>query len=378
MARPTEKRLRVVTLVDTLLPGGAERLATTLAIGVDRSRFEPIVCVSRPLEAPSPLIDDLVEAGVPILRLHRPSRAAFWAWWPLVRLLRRQRVDVLHSHMFGSNAWGAVLATACRVPVFVAHEHSWAFEGVTLRPFLDRELIARAADAVVAVSREDERRMIEVARIPPGKIRVLPNGIVPLPPPRGDVRAEHGIRPDAEVIGTMAVLRREKALEVLFEAARLLVPEFPGLRVLVAGGGPEEGRLRAAVREQGLEGTIALLGLRSDVADVLAALDVAVFSSDREGSPLAVMEAMAAAKPVVATRVGGIPDIVEEGVQGLLVPPRDPRALAEAIARLLRDPQLRAKLGRSGQERQRRDFDMAATVGRVESLYQELVAAARA
>jgi glycosyltransferase involved in cell wall biosynthesis len=377
MARPADERLRVVTLVDTLLPGGAERLATALAIGVDRSRFEPIVCVSRPMEAPSPLIDDLVDAGVPILRLNRPSRTAFWAWWPLVRFLRRDRVHVLHSHMFGSNAWGAVLATVCRVPVFVAHEHSWAFEGVTLRPFLDRELIARAADAVIAVSREDQRRMVRVARIRPEKIRVVPNGIVPLPPPQGDLRSELGIRLDAEVVGTMAVLRREKALEVLIEATRLLVPEFPRLRVLVAGAGPEEDRLRAFVREQGLEETLVLLGLRSDVADVLAALDVAVFSSDREGSPLAVMEAMAAAKPVVATRVGGVPDIVADGVQGLLVPPRDPRALAEAIARLLRDPKLRADLGRSGQERQRREFDIAATVERVESLYDELIAVAR-
>jgi glycosyltransferase involved in cell wall biosynthesis len=202
------------------------------------------------------------------------------------------------------------------------------------------------------------------------------NGIVPLPPPASDVRAELGIPPDVEVVGTIAVLRAEKAHEVLIDAAGLLAREFPRLRVLIAGMGPEEDRLRELVRERGMQETVTLLGFRRDVADVLAAVDVAVFSSDREGSPLAVMESMAAGKPVVATRVGGVPDLVEDGVQGVLVPPRDPRALADAIGRLLHDPGARAELGKRGQERQRRDFDIASTVRHVEDIYEELVAVA--
>jgi glycosyltransferase involved in cell wall biosynthesis len=376
MTRPANRRLRVLSLVDTLRPGGAERLAATLAIRLDPSRFEPTVCVSRAITAPSPLIDDLEEAGVSILRLSRTSRGALWAWSPLVTFLRRERVDVLHAHMFGSNAWGAVLATLSRVPVFVAHVHSWAFEDRPLRVFLDRELIARAADAVLAVSEEDRRRMIGVGRIPPTKVRLVTNGIVPLRPSGSNVRAELGIPPEAEVVGTIAVLRPEKAHEVLIEAADLLAREFPRLRMLIAGMGPEEDRLRELVREKGLQETVIMLGFRRNVADVLAAVDVAVFSSDREGSPLAVMESMAAGKPVVATRVGGVPDLVVDGVQGLLVPPRDPRALADAVGRLLRDPGARAELGKRGQERQLRDFDIASTVRRVEGIYEELVAAA--
>lgn len=372
-----DSRLRVVTLVDTLRPGGAERFAATLAIRLDRSRFEPTVCVSRKITAPSPLIDNLREANVSILPLNRTSLGAPWGWWALARFLRREQVDVLHSHMFGSNAWGAVLATLSRVPVFVAHEHSWAFEGERFRPFLDRELIARAADAFIAVSRADERRMIELAGIPREKVRLVMNGIAPLPPARGDVRAELGIPRDAEVVGTMAVLRREKAHEVLIEAAELLASEFPKLKVLIAGTGPEEDRLRAAVRDRNLQDRVLLLGFRRDVADVLAVLDVAAFTSDREGLPLAVIEAMAAGKPVVATHVGGIRDLVEDGVHGLLVPPRDPSALADAIARLLRAPRLRMELGQRGQERQRRNFDISEVAGRVEALYEELAAKSR-
>jgi len=365
-------------LVDNLLPGGAERVAATLAIGLDRSRFEPFVCVSRTIAGPSPLIDDLARAEVPILPLTRASRFAIGAWFPLVRFLRRERVDILHAHKFGANVWGAVFASLARVPVLVAHEQGSTFEDQRYRPFLDRELIARTADALIVVSPEDRRMMVEVARIAPEKLRLIRNGIVPPVPSRHDIRDELGIPPEAQLVGTVAVLRPEKAVDVLIDAAALLSDVFPHVRVLVAGSGPEEDRLRTMVRERGLEDTVLLLGLRRDVADVLAALDVVAFSSDREGTPLAVMEAMASGKPIVATRVGGVPDLVEDGVHGLLVPRRDSRALADSIARLLRDERLRSELGRRGRERQQREFDIGVTVRQVESLYEELVARKRA
>jgi glycosyltransferase involved in cell wall biosynthesis len=376
VARPEDKRLRVLMLVDSLLPGGAERFATTLAVRLDRSRFEPLVCVSRTMTQPSPLVDDLRSAGVPILTLTRTSWRSLLAWRPLLALLRREQVDILHSHMFGSNVWGAPIATLGRVPVFVAHEQGFTFDGARLRPFLDRQLIARAADAVIVVSQEDERTMIEVGGIPPEKLRLVRNGIAAPTPSGNDVRSELGIPPDAPVVGAIAVLRPEKALDVLVSAASLLAAELPGLRVLIAGGGPDEGRLRALVRELGLEETVLLLGLRRDVADVLAAVDVVALTSDREGTPLALMEAMAAAKPIVATNVGGIPDLVEDGVHGLLVPPRDPSALADALGRLLGDALLRDALGRNGQERQRQEFDVGVAVKRVEAIYEELIVAA--
>jgi glycosyltransferase involved in cell wall biosynthesis len=376
MDRRDDRPLRVLTLVDTLRPGGAERVAATVALRLDRSRFEPIVCVSRPVETPSPLIEDLEANGVEVIRLARRSRIDLPAWWPLLELLRGRRVDVVHSHMFGSNMWSALFTALTPVPVFVAHVHSWAFENQPHRVLLEREVLARAADVVLTVSQADRRRMLEVGRFPPEKVRVVMNGIAPLAASRTDVRAELGIPADAEVVGTLAVLRREKAHEVLVDAAELLADEFPRLRLLIAGTGPEEERLRALVRARGLQNRVLLLGYRRDVADVLAALDVAVLSSDREGSPLAVMEAMAAGKPVVATRVGGVPDLIEDGTHGLLVPPRDPRALAAALGKLLREPGLGAALGRRGRERQRREFDVATTVERIEVVYESLFRAA--
>jgi glycosyltransferase involved in cell wall biosynthesis len=179
------------------------------------------------------------------------------------------------------------------------------------------------------------------------------------------------------VIGTVAVLRPEKALEGLLEAATLLAPRLPHLRVLIAGDGPERGRLEELSQSLGLGETVMFLGFRDDVPSVLATLDVAVFSSASEGSPLAVMEAMDAALPIVATRVGGVPDLIADGEHGFLVEPGDPAALAEAVTRALGDPAVAAEMGARARDLRRREFDIAVTVRRIERLYAELYARSR-
>ena len=365
------RKLRVVTLVDRpTVTGGAERLAVQVATRLDPERFESILCASRRTE--EPLLDrELEEAGVEVLALNRGSRLDVRAWRPLVRRLRD--VDVVHAHMFGSNVWGTVLGRLSHVPVVVAHEHTWSFQGQAWRRFLDRELVGRFADAFVAVSGEDRRKMIEVEGVDPDKIRLIANGIPDPPGGSGEqVRRELGLDAGAPVIGVVCELRAQKALEVLFEAAVLLREEFPELAVLVAGDGPERERLEAEVQRLGAGGTVRLLGIRRDVPALLDALDVAVLSSDFEGSPLSVMEYMAAGKPVVSTRVGGLPELIEDGAHGVLVEPRSPEALAEAVGRLLRDPGEARRMGAAGREKQQREFSLDAMVRRVEQLYEEL------
>ncbi len=238
-------------------------------------------------------------------------------------------------------------------------------------------MIARGSSAFIAVSREDRRRMIEVEGIDPEDVLFLPNGIPSPPPPSGaDVRAELGIAPDAPVIGTVSVLRPQKALDVLLRATGMLVGEFPRLRVLIAGEGDRRAALEELTAELGLTDHVLFLGVRTDVPDVLAALDIAVSSSDFEGSPLSVMEFMEAARPIVATRVGGVPDLIDDGVHGRLVERQDPAAFAAAVADLLRDPARAAELGRRAQERRRSEFDIDVMVRRLEELYVRLRAAA--
>ncbi len=338
---------------------------------LDAVRFDSVLCATRPVAGAS--LEPILAAGVQVLCLERRSRAALAAWRPLIAFLRDQRVDVLHTHKFGSNVWGTVIGRLAGVPVIIAHEHTWSYDGGPLRRLLDREVVARAAHVFLAVSREDRQRMIDVEHVDPSRVRFIPNGIPRRPLGRGGaVRAELGIPTGAPVIGSVASLRPQKALHVLIEGAALLVRDFPDLRVLIAGQGEEEIRIRSLIRTHDLGRVVFMLGHRPDVPDVLATLDVAVSTSDWEGSPLAVMEYMAAGKAIVATRVGGVPDLVTHGVHGLLVERGDVRGLAHAVADLLSDPQRRVAMGAQGRRRQRVEFDIDLMVQRLEMLYEEL------
>jgi glycosyltransferase involved in cell wall biosynthesis len=375
-------KVRVVTLVDGIgAYGGGERLAREIAIRLDQSRFETVFCVSRPVPAAELAAGrELIEgAGVRLDLLGRRWRGDLGTWLSTAGRYRRWGVDVLHSHKFGSNVWGAMLKGRMGSPAFVAHEHTWSFQGRPERKLLDRRLIAPRADAFVAVSGPDRERMIELERIPAAKVRLIANGIPDPPPPTPgrDLRRELGIAADAPLLGAVATLRPQKALDVLIRAVAALRPEFPEVVALVAGGDAdraERARLEGIAAAAGVADAIRLLGERDDVAELLAALDVAVLSSDFEGSPLSVMEYMEAGLPVVATRVGGLPDVVEDGVTGLLVPPRDPAALATAVAALLGDRERARRLGEAGRERRRRLFSVTATTRAVEALYEELLA----
>lgn len=373
-------RLKVVALVREIGlagGGGAERVARDLLVKLDPKRFERVLFVSRSPDAGDrtvePIVADLRRRGVDVRFLKRRFKYDPLAWWPLFRALRRERIDVLHTHAFGMNAWGSLIGRLARVPVVIAHEHNWAFTGRALRPVIDRELIARCADAVIVVSREARRRMIEVERIAPERLVLLPNGIRALPPGDGRaVRAELGIGDDDPVIGTVCVIRAEKALDVLVRAAALVIRGFPRLRVLIVGDGPDRARLEAVVEQLGLEERVLLTGARTDVSDILAAIDVAVLASDYEGVPLSVLEFMDAGKPIVATRVGGIPELIEDGVHGALVPPRDEAALAAAIRGVLRDPDGGREMGARARERCRGEFSLDRTIERLQQLYEQL------
>ena len=373
-------RIKVLTLTDQLvyLGGGAERVAMEIATRLDQSRFESVFCASRYWDG---LENERVQeaerrmqgAGVRYFGLGRRTSTDIYRWLGLRRLLRRERVDVIHAHMFGSNAWGTVIGRLARVPVIVAHEHTWSFEGRPLRRLVDREVIGRGSTAFIAVSRDDQRKMIEIEGVNPKKILHVPNGIAAPPPPSGaDVRLELGIPAGARVIGTVSVLRPQKALDVFVRASARLLRERSDLYVLLAGDGPLRGELTELVRSLGVQDRLLMLGYRSDASDVVAALEVAISSSAYEGSPLAVMEYMESARPIVATRVGGVPDLIEDGVNGLLVDPGDEAALAAAIGRMLADPEAARGMGEAARERRRREFTVDLMVRRFEALYERL------
>ena len=246
-----------------------------------------------------------------------------------------------------------------------------------MRRVLDRELISRSADAFIAVSDYGARRMVEVERIPRERIVVVSNGVVSRAPGDGRrFRAELGIPPDAVVVGALGHIRKEKAYDVLVRAAVGLRNRHPGLRVVIVGSDYDPAVARL-VAELDLQDTVLMPGARHDIADVVAAFDVAVNCSASEGQPLSLLELMDARRPLVATRVGGVPEIVQDGVTGLLVEPGRPEALAGAIESLLADPVRAAEMVERAAERRAREFDVDAVVPRFERLYEELLARKR-
>lgn len=379
-----EGRLRVVTLVDRLVDGGAERLAFQLMRDLDPERFERVLCATAagdpdhatPGTETGRWVEELDDAGVRILGLDRERRSDWRGWAPLLRELRR--TDVLHSHMFESNVVASVLGRAMRVPVVIGHEHALVHSGGRWQPAIDRRIVSRSAATLIAPSRAVRDRLVGPDRVPGDRVVVLPNGVESrVPTPGRNLRAELGIPADAPVVGSVGGLRAVKRFDVLIAAAERVRHDHPGVRVLIAGGGPERERLEAAIAERGLRETVHLLGPRDDVPDVLAALDVAVTCSDAEASPLSVMEYMGAGLPTVATRVGGIPELIGHGRHGLLVPRDDPRALATAVGGLLSDPQRRLRMGKAAEARRRAEFDLQVMVQRLEGLYERLYVARR-
>lgn len=375
---PARRRIRVLVLIDAFRRrgGGAERLAIAIAVHLPRERYEVYVCTTR-----TPFDESLAMAlgrtGVRHVDMARRGRLDLLAFRRLIRILRDERIDILHAHMFGSNVWGSLFGRLCRVPVVIAHEHTWSYVGQPLRRLIDRRVISRLADTFVAVSQADRERMIAIERVQPSKITVIPTAYLPRPADAdADVRAELGIAPGVAVVGTIAILRPQKALEVLIAAVALLPGRLTNTTLIIAGDGPCRAALEAQAAELDLRERVHFLGMRDDTDAIWRAFDVGAISSDYEGTPLAAIEAMTNGIPLVATSVGGLPELLEHDVSALLVRPRDATALAGALARLIEDPLLRRRLAAEAMVASRA-YSLDRLMRSTEEMYLGLLAESR-
>lgn len=293
------------------------------------------------------------------------ARSALIAVARLRRIVSRIRPAIVHAQ--GLKAAGAATLARGRARLVVT-VHNAPGSSRRAPPGAARAAL-RAADVVIAVSDE-------LARSLPSS---LPTRVVPLAipaaratpsRPRSDVRRELGEGP---IVLTLARLEPQKDLEVLLASARLVAPRVPGARFLIAGSGPQEASLRRRASELGLDDVVAFLGYREDATDLLAAADVLALSSRWEGVPFSVLEAAALGVPVVATRVGGLPEIIQDGVSGSLVPPRDPAALAAAIERVLTDPARAQAMAELARSRLASRPDERACVREIAQIYRDLL-----
>jgi len=365
------RRIKVLFLITELNVGGAEMVVAKMAAHLNKDRFHCSVCSLLP---DGRLADVLQEQGVKTLSLDIKSKLDLGGLFKLVRLLRREKIDILHTHLFHVNLLGRIAGRLAGVPVIISHQHGVERNRSKVRSLLDR-LTSRYADLVISTCEVVKETLIKRDKISPGKIRIIYNGVETpnVNVESSSVRRDLGIALDAPVIGVVANLRPMKGYDTFLKAARMILDEVENARFLIVGGGPLEDELKALAFKLGIWPQTIFTGFRDDVPNLLATMDVFVLPSLWEGVPMALLEAMAMAKPVVATEVGGIPEIVIDGVTGLLVPPRDPDALAEAIIALLQDRERAEAMGQAGRERVEKYFTVERMVQKTEALYEELI-----
>lgn len=355
--------VRVMYVVPDLGTGGAERHVTTLMPRLDPARFAcSVVCIG----AEGPLFGDLVAAGIPAVALRRTKRQALAAVVDLVREMRRRRPDVVLVRGYNAEMLGRIAAIIAAVPHRVVWVHNCGDldDRTRIRRLADR-LLDRRTDAYFGVARAQARYLVEDLGHPAHKIRIIHNGVDPAsysPADEQRARTLLGIDPQRPVVGVVGRLSPEKDHLLLLQAARRLVDEFRDLTVLVVGDGPMRRRIEHAAAELGLADRILLVGARPDVPDILPALTVFTLCSYTECFPMALLEAMASGRPAVCTDVGGVGELLADGITGYLVPPHDPVALADRLAKLLHDRQLCQRMGAAARARVQRQFGLDASV----------------
>jgi glycosyltransferase involved in cell wall biosynthesis len=346
----------------------------SIARNQDRERF-PVHIGS--IAPPGALQEAMAREGTPTFSLGVSRRWQYGrAIARLVRVIRREKIALLHAHCFDPTAVGLIAARLAGIRfVFTRHHSDHHIRlGKRWHTRIDA-WCARRADHVIAVSEATRRIMMDIERVPGERITVVHNGMEPLrePEPEGvaRVRRELGLT-GAAICLTPARLHEEKGHRFLFDAVPGIVSRVGPVTFLLAGEGAHRADLEAQVRARGLQDRVRFLGWRKDVPELIGLSSLVVLPSLAESFGFSLLEAMSLGKPVVATTVGGIPEVVAAGETGLLVPPADAGGLGEAVGRVLGDPSLAAALGNAGRRRAA-SFSFGRMIQGYEAVYGRLL-----
>ncbi len=370
------EKANILFITDAFAMGGTERQLLQLVRRLNLREFTPLVAglrggeleeTFRKLPCKVAVLGGSRDKFSPILTLR------------LVRWMKENKVDLVHTFLWIANTQGRAAARIAGVPLIISSERGLYpvdFKG-QLRLILDRWLSTYTN--VVTTNSEAMRRALVERGFDQNKIAVIPNG-VDLDEFRdhgrqSQVRQQLCLDEHDPIVGIVARLEPEKDHPTFLRAASLVVGTFPATKFLLVGNGSQRDALEALCSELGLQSSVRFVGLREDVGSLVNLLDVAVLSSTHEAFPNTLLEAMAAGKPVVATSVGGVPELVIDGQTGFLVPPNNSEGLAAAITHLIGDPGLAEDMGRRGRQRAM-EFGIESMVSRYETLYRTLLSGA--
>ena len=374
MKQPTH----VMQIIDSMSLGGAEVLLRDLTKALLVNDYR----VSVFYNTEGPIAKDISALGVPIERLPKLGRIDPGLLLRIFNKINRSKPDIVHTHLFKSDIHGRLAARMAGTPVIIStlHNcHSWAKNPILGGIY---GASARLADHIIAVSDEVRDYAIRYTHISPSKVTTIANAI-PLARfgnnrSAGEaIRREYGVPMDAPLIGIIARLTEQKDHDNFLHSAQGILENAPNAYFLIVGNGPLESDLKAMAVSLGIQKSVIFCGIRQDIPAVMAALDILVFSSRWEGLPVALLEGMASSLPIVATNVGGVPGVIENGETGFLVPPSSPDLLANACLVLIKDPELKKRMGKAGYTHVQEKYGMELMVNKTISLYQSMLQVTR-
>ena len=357
----------ILYLITELSTGGAQAALRRLLGGLDRERYAPAAACL--YNGDGAVAQGIRALGVDVFDAKMRHKTDLLALLRLYRHIRHVHPTILHTSLFHANLSGRILGRLAGVPRIICSERTMAMES-EWRYRANRWTIG-LVDRVIAVSANVRDFCVSHVGLPAQKLVVVYNGVtVPqdtqLSRPRA--RSELALPNDGLVIGTVARLDKVKGIDVLLRS----LSKVNAATLVIVGDGPERQALETLAQDLGIAERIHWTGNRRDVEHLLSAFDLLVQPSLHEGLPNAVLEAMACGLPVVATAVGGTPEVVEDGVTGMLVPPRVPDALADGVNHLLRDHTLRRKMGQAGRERVETLFSQKEMIRQTQAVYESL------
>lgn len=375
-------RIKIVEMIDKPSLGGGQTAVLLLTRGLDPENFEVAVAS----EGPGPLAEEIRRAGLKYIPLSRCSRLSFRAVTEIAAILKAENADILHTHGGYAGLYGRLAARRSRTSVVVHTLHGihyLHFRNPVLRLASIRQerFLSRTTDALVLVCESDMARAKKNRLAAPDKLTVIRNGLDLASVPDGreapDAAGsgsgrELGWEPGGPVVGTVARLHRQKGVIHLLRAAPRILEAVPGARIVVVGDGPLGRELRQRASALGLGGRLIFVGEREDARSLMSRFDVFVLPSLWEGLPFVLVEAAALARPIVATAVDGVPEVIDDGKTGVLVRPGDPGALAEAVVNLLTDKKRASDLAGAASDLVPPRFPLRRTIEQHQSLYLRL------
>jgi glycosyltransferase involved in cell wall biosynthesis len=374
--------LRVLHIIDHMGAGGAQTQLARMLPLLARNQFHPqVIC----LRGMTPLAQTLINQGIPVTALDLP-RWSLRQYSALVQLMSDIRPTIVHTHLIAAEVLGRIAARQCAVPCVITHDHLGVMYDLAttpgpvmvLRRFVDRWL-TRQTDRWIALSEQARSYAIQAHHAQPHQVVTIANGIDPMPymlahQQRERMRAALGLATEQLVVICIGRLIASKGQADLLYAVANLRAICPNIALLIVGSGPEQQSLTKRAEHIGIADIVHILGARTDIAELLAAADIFVLPSYSEAFSVAIIEAMAAGLPVVATSVGGAPEQLAGGTCGILVPPGNQQCLAATILQLANDSNQRQMLGQAARERVLQCYTIEQTIHQIEMVYRGAIA----